>query len=383
MPNDRATDFLTKAGRLCTEQADDVRSLMGRVHSALAPPRSPADLDHRSLLTAARSDDRQQLWSRVAVAHMHLAVHATDHLRALGLVLGDPQTGVPVYAHASLTRATVESAGLLLHLLAAGEPSHVRLARGVALLIVDASEAAKAADGVPGNTFMPAPGPKVTAQKDAMNDLIDRARIVRVPNRNGTATKGVRITPDGPEALVAVKASELVKAHFGDLPAIYNLLSGVVHGLPWGLADNASIQGREMRWQPDPVQIGGFVIVANTAASRVGAGFAAYRGFPDDPLVARLAARAAEADQLLRRPAASRETPPPPARYRARAHRDLYIEPRPASSWTRSAAGRRARSPLASKPRRRASFTHPWTVVTRTPLASASSFAGRGLTVVR
>ena len=301
MPKDLVAEFFTTAGRLCSEQADDVRSLMGKVHAALAPPRSPADMDNRTLLAAARSDDRQQLWSRIAVGHMHLAVHATDHVRALGLILSDPQDGVPVYAHASLARAAVEPAGLLLYLLADNEPFEVRLARGVALLIVDAVEAAKAASRVPGNPFMPEPGPAVTAQKDRLSELIDRARIHRVTNKTGTATKAIRINPNGPEAPALVSASELAQKHFGDLPAVYNLLSGIVHGLPWGLADNASIQGREMRWQPNAIQIGGSVVAATTAASRIGAGFAAYRGFPDDPLVSRLADRAAEADHMLRR----------------------------------------------------------------------------------
>jgi hypothetical protein len=301
MPADLAVEFLTNAGRLCTEQADDVRSLMVAVHAALAPPRSPADLDHRTLLAAVRSEDRQQLWSRIAVAHMHLAVHATDHVRALGLTLSDPQVGVPVYAHASLARAAIESAGLLLYLLADNEPFQVRLARGVALLIVDAGEAAKAADQVRGNPYMPEPGPAVTAQKDRLIDLIDRAQIDRVRNKTGTATKAVRIGPSGHEAPTHVTASSLAKKHFGDLPAVYSLLSGIVHGLPWGLTDNASIEGREMRWQPNATQIGGSVLAATAAASRIGAGFAAYRGFSDHPLVVRLAGRAAKADQLLSR----------------------------------------------------------------------------------
>jgi len=99
---------------------------------------------------------------------------------------------------------------------------------------------------------------------------------------------------------VAVKASDLAAAHFADQPAIYGLLSGVVHGLPWGLADSASLRGREMLWEPGPMDIAGSVLAAVAAASKVGAGFAAYRGFAGDPLVGRLDGRVTLVDQVMR-----------------------------------------------------------------------------------
>ncbi|MEV4343498.1 hypothetical protein AB0J83_03325 [Actinoplanes sp. NPDC049596] len=299
MPTDIAAEFLTRAGPLCTDQAADLELLVDAVLAALVPPRSPADLDHRVLLASRRNADRQQLWSQIGQAQMHLAVHTIDHVRALGASLADPQTWVPVYAHAGMARSAVESAALLLHLLAEGQPFDVRLDRGVALLIVDAGEAVKAANLVEGNAYMPSPGPVVTAERDRLVALVDHALIERVPNKPGTATKGMRVSPDGREEPVAIRVSELAQAHFGDMRAIYGLLSGVVHGLPWRLADSAHIRGREMLWEPDPVDIGGSVLAALAAASRAGAGFAAYRGFGDHQVVGRLADRAHQADRVL------------------------------------------------------------------------------------
>ncbi|MEV4343521.1 hypothetical protein AB0J83_03445 [Actinoplanes sp. NPDC049596] len=298
MPADLATEFLTRLSQFCADQTVDLEALMETVLADRAPQRSPADLDHRALLASPRSADRQQLWHQVGLAQMHLAVNTIDHVRALSTVLSAPRARVPVYAHAGLARAAIESAALLLHLLADGETFDARLARGVALLIMDAGEAAKAARRVPGNPYMPSPGPKATADRDELLALVDRARIVQVRNRNNTATKSITVG-DSPEQTAAVKASDLAAKHFADQPAIYNLLSGIVHGLPWRLADSATLRGREMLWEPDPMDIAGSVLAAVAAASRVGGGFAAYRGFPDDRRVVALAGRVNQVDRAM------------------------------------------------------------------------------------
>jgi hypothetical protein len=298
MPIDLATGFLARVSQLCTEQAADLQALMQGVMGVPAPPDSVADLDHKELLASPRTTARQQLWQQIAAAQMCLAVHVIDHARALGTLLADPQSQVPVYAHAGLARSAVESAALLLHLLCAGQPFSVRLTRGVALLITDAGESVKAANRVPGNAYMRRPGPAVEAEHDRLLATVDRALVARVANRTGTVTKGVRIS-GGREEPVIVRASDLVENSFGDLPGIYNLLSGVVHGLPWRLADSTSVVGRDMRWEPDPVDIGGSVLAAVTAAHRAGAGFASYRGFPGDPRVGALDERTSRVDKAL------------------------------------------------------------------------------------
>ncbi|MCY1141432.1 hypothetical protein OWR29_25835 [Actinoplanes sp. Pm04-4] len=163
---------------------------------------------------------------------------------------------------------------------------------------MDAGESVKAAKRVPGNAYMPRPGPAVEAERDRLLATVDRALIERVANRAGTFTKGIRIS-GGPEEPVIVRARDVVENSFGELPGIYNLLSGVVHGLPWRLADSTSVVGRDMRREPDPADIGGLVLAAVTAAHRAGAGFAAYRGFRGDPRVGALAERRNSADKTL------------------------------------------------------------------------------------
>jgi hypothetical protein len=52
-----------------------------------------------------------------------------------------------------------------------------------------------------------------------------------------------------------------------DLPAIYSMLSGTVHGLPWRLADNVQVDGRQVIWQANPTYFGGSVPGAVTQVS--------------------------------------------------------------------------------------------------------------------
>ncbi|GIF25726.1 hypothetical protein BJ973_004003 [Actinoplanes tereljensis] len=309
MAADPTAEFLIRAARSCHDQADDLYALTRTVLNDAAPPRSPADGDHRTLLTSVRSDDRQQLWHRIGIAQINLIVHTTDHLRTLGTVLAEPRARVPVYAHAALARAAVESSAMLLHLLATGSSFPTRLARGVALLLTDADEAVRAAKNVEGNAYMASPAPAVTKARTDLIAVVERARITRVPNGNRSnppresdpdrdGFKAVRIMPDGIEEPAGAKISVLIRDHFADLPGIYPLLSGVVHGLPWGLGGSMTVHGRDMTWEPDPIAIGGHVLAAVTAASRTGAAFAAYRGV-HDPVVTRLADRAVRADRAL------------------------------------------------------------------------------------
>ncbi|HEV8172291.1 MAG TPA: hypothetical protein VGP91_01465, partial [Actinoplanes sp.] len=82
--------------------------------------------------------------------------------------------------------------------------------------------------------MMAAPAAKANAEQAKLRDLIDKARIEVVLGRGGTAKK-VRVSPGAPEALVSVKAIGRVENAFADMPAVYDLFSGVVHGKPWQL----------------------------------------------------------------------------------------------------------------------------------------------------
>ncbi|WP_327040000.1 hypothetical protein OG400_18840 [Micromonospora ureilytica] len=298
--NDPTVEFLTRASRFCREQADDLQGLLGPILASTASASAPATRDHKELLSSVRSADRQELWSRAAFACLHMAVHVADHVRALGVLLAQSQVGVPVYAHASLARSAVEAAALLMHVLAEGQPFEVRFSRGVALLIADAGMAAKSAARVPGNAYMASPDAAVAKEKEQLLTLIKRASIELASNGSGARVKGVRVTAGGPETPVEVKTTDLVQRAFADLPEIYGMLSGVVHGLPWRLGDSAQVHGRQAVWQAQPMEVGGSVLAAVTAAGRAGGSFAWYRGFGDEPAVAGMRARAKACDEALR-----------------------------------------------------------------------------------
>ncbi len=289
-----------RASRFCREQADDLQTLLSSVLDSTAPIGAPATLDHKELLSSVRSADRQELWAKGMLACLHMAVHVTDHVRALGVLCAQTEIGVPLYAHATLARSAVETAALLMHVLAKRQPFEVRFSRAVALLIADSGMAAKSAARVPGNAYMASPGAAVAKEKEQLLTLIKRARIELVPNRSGDRTKGVRVNAAAPEASTEVKAMDLVQRAFPDLPEIYGLLSGVVHGLPWRLGDSARVYGRQAVWQTDPLDVGGSALAAVTAAGRAGASFAWYRGFGDEPIAAGMRARARACDEALR-----------------------------------------------------------------------------------
>ncbi|WP_346125613.1 hypothetical protein [Micromonospora coerulea] len=160
----------------------------------------------------------------------------------------------------------MEAAALLMHVLAEGQPFDVRFSRGVALLIADSGMAAKSAARVPGNAYMASPEVAVVKEKEQLLTLIKRARIDLVSNHSGDRVKGVRVTAGGPETSIDVKATDLVQRAFADLPEIYGMLSGVVHGLPWGLGDSAQVHGRHAVWQAHPMEVGGSVLGGHAPA---------------------------------------------------------------------------------------------------------------------
>jgi hypothetical protein len=300
MSADPALLFLQRIHGLCEEQAADLFAALGTLMAATAAPATPATRDHARLLSSVRSRDRQELWSRVGMSWLHMSVNVADHVRALALLLARLDVGTPVYAHTSLARVAVESASVLLYMVDAGGGFEERFGRGVALLIADADLASKAAAKVPGNAVMAAPAAAVRAEQAKLRDLIDRARIEVVLGRGGTA-KGVRVSPGGPEALISVKAMNQVEKAFADMPAVYDLFSGVVHGKPWQLADRARSQNRYATWSADPLDVATAVLAATSAAHRTAAAHAWYRGHDADLIVARMQGRAAAVDKAMQK----------------------------------------------------------------------------------
>jgi hypothetical protein len=50
------------------------------------------------------------------------------------------------------------------------------------------------------------------------------------------------------------------------MPALYAITSGVVHGMPHRLNDNATIASRRAEWNANPFDVGGSVLAALRAA---------------------------------------------------------------------------------------------------------------------
>jgi hypothetical protein len=300
MSVDPAVLFLERVHGLCEEQAVDLFAVLASLMAADARSNAPASRDHAQLLSSVRSQDRQELWSSVAMGWLHLSVNVADHTRALGLLLTHLDAGAPIYAHTSLARVAVESASTLLYLMDAGGEFEDRLGRGVAFLIVDAELASRAAAKVPGNAVMAAPATAVVGEQTKLRNLIERARIEVVLGRSGSP-KGVRVRPGGAEALLSVKATTQVETAFADMPAVYDLFSGVVHGKPWQLGDRARSQGRYATWSADPLDVACAVLAATSAAHRTATAHARYRGHDDDPVAARMLARVGAVDKAMQK----------------------------------------------------------------------------------
>jgi hypothetical protein len=297
MSAEDSVEFLRRAAMFCEDQADDMRDSVGRLLNAEGPG-AVESKDYSRILTSVRSGDRQRLWQMVRVNCLHLLVNVADHLRAIKLLLSQPQVGVPIYAHATAARVAVESGAMLMYLLDDEQSSDVRFSRSVAHLIADANAASRAAALVPANALMASPADAFAKEQDRLLELVKQARIEVVMGKRDV--KGIRVVPGGPEAPVGVKSADLVQARFADMPAVYNMLSGVTHGMPWRLADSTRIEGRSALWAPDPIDVGGSVLAAVAAAERTTALYAWYRGFPEDQVVTRMRGRVAAVDDTLR-----------------------------------------------------------------------------------
>jgi hypothetical protein len=82
---------------------------------------------------------------------------------------------------------------------------------------------------------------------------------------------------------------------------VYSLLSAVVHGMPWGLADSMRHGHREIAWEPEPITVAGSVLPALAAAACAGRTVAQYRGAIDAPGMTGLRRRQQEFDEEMQR----------------------------------------------------------------------------------
>ncbi|XVV10851.1 hypothetical protein ACQP2X_39335 [Actinoplanes sp. CA-131856] len=302
MADSLETRLLLRAAQACRQQADTLQQTLARVHGALPPPDAPSGQDERELNSMVRSQARRQVWSDCVLAALSMGVHVADHVRSLGLLLTHvPDQGAPLYAHASLVRGAVESAAWLRWLLAEGQPFTTRFGRGVAFLLEDAALAVKAAEPIPRAAYLPLPAVGEKVKLTALLERLQNARIETIANGPGTRIMAVRVARDGDQTLTRVKVSQLVIEAFGDLPGLYESLSGVAHARSWQLADNLAVSGRQAAWQADAIAVSVSVLAGLIAAERAGELFAAYRGSPEDPGVQEMSERRANFDREMLR----------------------------------------------------------------------------------
>jgi hypothetical protein len=93
--------------------------------------------------------------------------------------------------------------------------------------------------------------------------------------------------------------ADLVFKQYPGLPAVYNLMSGVAHGLPYQLADNAHMANRQITWDTNPLDVASFVLVSLHAANTVLARVGWYRGTADDPAIMAARRRVAAVDTAM------------------------------------------------------------------------------------
>jgi hypothetical protein len=270
--------YYQRLHELLNEQADELRPALERF-MARSDVGSPTDRDFRAIAKSVRNQDRQKIWQQVQLNCLHQAVNVADHLRAIAVLLQPRAEGVPVYAHATLARVAMESAAKVAYVHDRAAVFELRFARGVASLITDSDQAVRTARPIPGNAYMPAPGPMKEREHKALLDLVQQARIEVVPGRKGDP-KSVLVY--GCEAPIVVKASVLVESQFPNMPGIYDILTGVTHGIAARLADNAYSVDRREVWEASPFDVGGSALGAINAAHKVLDAHAWHRGREDD-----------------------------------------------------------------------------------------------------
>jgi hypothetical protein len=159
MPSDHIVRYFGKLHRLALDQAEDLQPALGRIMEC-SRVGSPSDIDFKTVSSAVRSEDRTALWRQIQLNCLHMAVNVGDHVRALALLLSQPDVGTPIYAHATVARVAIESATSVAYILDRAAAFDLRFARGIAQLVSDSDAARRTAYCIPANTYMAAPEPQ-------------------------------------------------------------------------------------------------------------------------------------------------------------------------------------------------------------------------------
>lgn len=295
MINDPAPKLYRRTSELLLLQSADMKPALERLANT-RPPGSAADRDYKTLLAMVRSGPRKDLWARAMIFSFHMVVNATDQLRSVGVLLSDPPD-VPLYSPMALCRLGIESAARISRLIDVNVPFSTRFARGVGLLIADADSAARAAEEVPAQVWLAAPGPPKRAQYDKLLQKITDAKIQITYGKKGPARVSVDNGKTSEE--IAIRVSEELERRFPKMPAVYAFGSGITHSSAWMLGDVLDFDGRRAFWNPDPIANAGAGVVLLTAAHAILGDYAAYAGAPDDPSVTAAKTRCVQLDKAM------------------------------------------------------------------------------------
>lgn len=293
------TAYYRRLHRALDQQSCDMNPAINRL-AGRADVRCPADQDLQEIYRSTRARMREQLWSKILENCLHTTINAVDHIKAGALLLSQPESGVPVYAHASVARVVLESATRVLHVLDPTEVFEVRFARGVAALVDNADSERKTANDIPANAGMSAPGPRFEENFTRLVTYVERANIEIVRRANG-GVKQVRVTPGSLPVSVGVNVSEEVRRKFPALPGAYRLTSGVSHASPFVLDDSARIEQRIATWEAEPLSVGSSVLIMLHSALAILTAFAWHRAHDNDASIAGCEARIRDVDEAMRR----------------------------------------------------------------------------------
>ena len=216
----------------------------------------------------------------------HKIANIADHLKAMqAMFTVEPPLA---YAPSTTARVIVEAAAGVHPLLDVNIDTEERLIRASSTLLESFYHEVNATRQLPTDRFPDA----VAEAERRLSNLVKLAEHSGIEVRRQANGKPTGVCWGGATNMRAVpyeNKSNLIKATFGDYPALYQMGSGVAHSMSWMLADNARVTADgppAVVYTSDPYSNGAAAVVAIAAVEAVIAAFGRYMGFdPEEVLV--------------------------------------------------------------------------------------------------
>jgi hypothetical protein len=253
------TQLLEVCRRVLREEQTAILDILADHDTATTVGGYRRDLAALDSVSARYRDARRQLLARTVSVAQLTVTNLVDHVAAIEqLLCGE----LPLYAHNSLARVIVEAALRVRYLFAPDIDVDIRLLRGGAMLMHSAVEDIRAVSEMrPHIQDLRLGRKRVELEYEDLRRLIDRAGIVERTTSSGTPT-GVSWSTTGNAESCTLNLTKLARAHLGQLPAVYRIMSGAPHSGPWLLDDMAKGSSRRRpQVRANPIDVGGTVDV--------------------------------------------------------------------------------------------------------------------------